>query len=133
MKKLILFSLLVSFTGFGQIKNKISTYKFGQNGMELVARTKNETIIISTFNSKMTIRRDIADKLFQLYRENKLETNKEFLVVGEIANVIGKCIIRKKDNLTVVDFYYETVLWDDGLTEVYDGKDSKDLLASDID
>jgi len=133
MKKLILFSLLVSFTGFGQIKNKISTYKFGQNGMELVARTKNETIIISTFNSKMTIRRDIADKLFQLYRENKLETDKEFLVVGEIANVIGKCIIRKKDNLTVVDFYYETVLWDDGLTEVYDGKDSKDLLASDID
>lgn len=133
MKKLILFSLLVSFTGFGQIKNNISTYKFGQNGMELVAKTKNETIIISTFNSKMTIRRDIADKLFQLYRENKLETNKEFLVVGEIANVIGKCIIRKKDNLTVVDFYYETVLWDDGLTEVYDGKDSKDLLASDID
>ncbi len=133
MKKLILFSLLVSFTGFGQIKNKISTYKFGQNGMELVAKTKNETIIISTFNSKMTIRRDIADKLFQLYRENKLETNKEFLVVGEIANVIGKCIIRKKDNLTVVDFYYETVLWDDGLTEVYDGKDIKDLLASDID
>lgn len=132
MKKLILFSLLISFTGFSQIKNKISTYKFGQNGMELVAKTKNETIIISTFNSKMTIRRDIADKLFQLYRENKLETNKEFLVVGEIANVIGKCIIRKKDNLTVVDFYYETVLWDDGLTEVYDGKELNSL-ASDID
>lgn len=132
MKKLILFSLLISFTGFSQIKNKISTYKFGQNGMELVAKTKNETIIISTFNSKMTIRRDIADKLFQLYRENRLETNKEFLVVGEIANVIGKCIIRKKDNLTVVDFYYETVLWDDGLTEVYDGKELNSL-ASDID
>lgn len=132
MKKLILFSLLISFTGFSQIKNKISTYKFGQNGMELVAKTKNETIIISTFNSKMTIRRDIADKLFQLYRENKLETNKEFLVVGEIANVIGKCIIKKKDNLTVVDFYYETVLWDDGLTEVYDGKELNSL-ASDID
>ncbi len=132
MKKLILFSLLISFTGFSQIKNKISTYKFGQNGMELVAKTKNETIIISTFNSKMTIRRDIADKLFQLYRENKLETNKEFLVVGEIANVIGKCIIRKKDNLTVVDFYYETVLWDDGLTEVYDGKELNSL-ALDID
>ncbi len=132
MKKLILFSLLISFTGFSQIKNKISTYKFGQNRMKLVAKTKNETIIISTFNSKMTIRRDIADKLFQLYRENKLETNKEFLVVGEIANVIGKCIIRKKDNLTVVDFYYETVLWDDGLTEVYDGKELNSL-ASDID
>jgi len=132
MKKLILFSLLISFTGFSQIKNKISTYKFGQNGMELVAKTKNETIIISTFNSKMTIRRDIADKLFQLYRENRLETNKEFLVVGEIANVIGKCIIRKKDNLTVVDFYYETVLWDDGLTEVYDGKELNSL-ALDID
>jgi hypothetical protein len=80
----------------------------------------------------MTIRRDIADKLFQLYRENRLETNKEFLVVGEIANVIGKCIIRKKDNLTVVDFYYETVLWDDGLTEIYDGKELNSL-ASDID
>ena len=132
MKKLILFSLLISFTGFSQIKNKISTYKFGQNGTELVAKTKNETIIISTFNSKMTIRRDIADKLFQLYRENRLETNKEFLVVGEIANVIGKCIIRKKDNLTVVDFYYETVLWDDGLTEVYDGKELNSL-ALDID
>jgi hypothetical protein len=67
----------------------------------------------------MTIRRDIANKIYDLFLNNKLETNKQVTVSGTDANVTGKCFIRKKNNLTVVDFYYETVDWNSGLREIY--------------
>jgi hypothetical protein len=120
MNKLFLLFLLITSSLFGQT-NSVSSYNFGQDGMELVATTPNETVIISTFNAKMTIRGKVAEKIYSLYLENKLETNTEILVESEEANVFGKCFIRKKNHLTVVDFYYETVLWNNGLTEFYSG------------
>ena len=100
----------------------METYAFGHDGMELVARTKKETVIVSTFNSKMNIRQDIASKVYSMYLDNKIATNKTVTINGDDATVTGKCIIRKKKNLTVVDFYYETVLWSSGLMEIYKKK-----------
>ena len=104
---------------FSHEEPKTQTYNFGQNGMELVARSKKGTIIVSTFNSKMTIRQDIANKIYAMYLADKLETNKKITVKGSEANVTGKCIIRKKKDLTAVDFYYEIVDWNNGLKEIY--------------
>lgn len=109
---------LISFA-FTPSEPPIETYHYGHNGMEVIARSKSQTVIISTFNSKMTIRKDIAYELYNLYLENKLESNQKLTVFGCEANVTGKCIIRKKNNLTVVDFYYEVVEWNNGLKEVY--------------
>jgi hypothetical protein len=120
MKKVLIGLLVVTsfaFTRFGE--PRIETYNFGQNGMELVARSKKGVIIVSTFNSKMTIRQDIAKRLYDLYLANKLQTNKKITVQGSEADVTGKCVIRKKNSLTAVDFYYEVVDWNSGLTEVY--------------
>lgn len=128
MKNIFLLLLIVSSTVFGQ-HNRISSYNYGQDGMELVATTSNETIIISTFNAKMTIRGEIAENLYSLYIENKLENNSEIVVSSEKANVFGKCFIRKKDHLTVVDFYYETIEWNDGLTEFYRGKNLNSIAV----
>ncbi len=119
MKKVILSLLLCTTFAFSNEEPKVKTYNFGQNGMELVAHSKKGTIIISTFNSKMNIRQDIASKVYNMYMANKLENNKEVTVVGEEANVTGKCVIKKKKDLTAVDFYYETVNWNNGIKEVY--------------
>ena len=97
----------------------METYGFGHDGMELVALTKKETVIISTFNSKMNIRQDIASKVYAMYLDNKIVNNKKLTINGNDATVTGKCIIRKKNNLTVVDFYYETILWCSGVMEIY--------------
>ena len=105
MKKLILSIVLLTQIAFAQEKKKIETYSFGQNGMELIAKSSKDVVIISTFNAKMTIREEIARKVYSLYAENKLETNKKYTISGNEASVTGKCVIRKKNNLIAIDFY----------------------------
>lgn len=120
MKKLFLSIIVLSCFGFSTNEDPIvTTYNYGHNGMELVARSKKGTVIISTFNSKMTIRKDIANNVYAMYIANKLENNKKVTVAGAEANVTGKCIIRKKKDLTAVDFYYEIVNWNNGHKEIY--------------
>ncbi len=119
MKKVLLGLLVVTCFAFSKADTNVETYNYGQNGMELVARSNKGVIIVSTFNSKMTIRQDIAKKLYNLYLDNKLQNNKKITVEGLEANVTGKCLIRKKNSLTTVDFYYEVVDWNSGLKEVY--------------
>jgi hypothetical protein len=98
---------------------KVTTYNYGHNGMEYVARNKNGMVIISTFNSKMTIRQEIAYKIYDMYIDKLLETDKKITVYGDEADVTGKCIIKKKDKLTTVDFYYESVQWCSGHKEIF--------------
>ena len=119
MRNLILLILLASQFTFAQKKPKVEYYSNGHNGMEFVAKNEDKTIIISTFNAKMNIRQEIARKLFDLYMDNKLNSESVITVNGTVACVTGKCVIRKKDNLTLVDFYYESVEWDSGLKEVF--------------
>ncbi len=120
MKKTI-FSLLVltCFAFSNSEEPKVTTYSYGHNGMEYVARNKNGTVIISTFNAKMTIRQEIATKIYDMYLNHKLESDKIVTVHGNEADVTGKCVIRKKDNLTAVDFYYESVSWCSGQKEIF--------------
>jgi hypothetical protein len=128
MKNLLLLVIFTTNLSFAQ--DKVSTYKFGQNGMELIARSPSGTVIISTFNSKMTIRQDIARKIYDLYKDHKITGNSRLTVYGKEAKVIGKCYIKTKKNLTSVEFYYEKVSWNNGLVEVYENiKTSQDLVA----
>ncbi len=119
MKKTIFSLLIMSCFAFSSGEPKVTTYSYGHNGMEYVAKNKNGMIIISTFNSKMTIRQEIATKIYNLYVDHKLETEKKVTIHGDQADVTGKCVIRKKDNLTAVDFYYESVLWRSGQKEIF--------------
>ncbi|HNP32107.1 MAG TPA: hypothetical protein PKN96_02310 [Flavobacterium sp.] len=119
MKKVLFGLLTLTCFAFSKGDTKVETYNYGQNGMELVARSKKGVIIVSTFNSKMTIRQEIARKLYDLYLANKLQSDKKITVDGSQADVTGKCIIRKKNTLTAVDFYYEEINWNSGLKEVY--------------
>lgn len=111
--------LLASQFVMSQQTQKTQTYKNGCNGMEYIASSKQGMIIISTFNSKTQIRQEIAQKIYKLFIENKIRSNTSITIIGNNANVIGKCIIRKKDTLTTVNFYYEKVCWNSGLIEIY--------------
>ena len=87
--------------------------------MELIAKSSKGVVIVSTFNAKMTIRQEIARKIYDLYVANKIQNKTKITVDGTEADVTGKCVIRKKNNLTAVDFYYEIIEWDSGLKEIY--------------
>lgn len=104
-------------------QEETSTYAYGHNGIELIAKNKTKTIIISTFNSKPTIKEDIAQKVFERYLNDNLSTRETIQIETDTAKVTGYCKIQTKNNLTALDFYYEKVIWDNGHTEIYKNKE----------
>ncbi len=118
MKSFTLGILLLSQVMFAQ-GNLVETYHYGQNSIELISTSNDGTIIVSTFNAKMIIRKEIAEKILSLFIEDKLKSNFNYTIEGSEANVTGNCIITVKDTLTSIDFYYEKVEWKNGVTEIY--------------
>lgn len=99
--------------------NLVETYSYGQNSIEVISTSYEGTIIVSTFNAKMNIRKEIAEKILNLFIEDKLKSNFNYTIEGSGVNVTGNCIITVKDTLTSIDFYYEKVEWKNGITEIY--------------
>ena len=128
MKNYIVLLLIFSFQiYFAQVNKslvgKVISYKHGHNGMELVITSQKETIIISTFNSKLELKEDIAQKIYTYYKNNKENKNlsKGYIVSvdGIDAKVTGKCLVTKKGKLIAVEFYYQKIEWNSGITEFY--------------
>lgn len=116
LKYLLITLLLVQFS-FCQVS--MTTYKYGYNGMELIVKSKNETIIISTFNSKKAIKDEIAQKVYDHFKNSQLNSGDTISIQGNEAKVTGKCFITRKEKLTSINFYYEKIEWNSGLTEMY--------------
>ena len=108
--------ILVAQISFSQ-KGKKEFYKNGQNGIELISQSKSGTVVISTYNAKMTIKDEIAQNFYQKYLKNELKTDATTVIIGKTAKVTGKCKIIKKAKLTSVNFYYEKIEWASGLIE----------------
>lgn len=87
--------------------------------MELIVKNNAETIIINTFNSKVAIKEEIAEKIYSLFKNNAINSGESLVVDGTKAKVKGLCYITQKGHLTSIDFYYNTVEWNSGITEVY--------------
>ena len=125
MKKITLFTLLIVSQFVSAQENKlknnlITTYKYGYNGMEYIVTSNNETIIISTYNSKKDIKDEIAQKIYAFYRDNTTyKTGDTLTIKGDDATVTGKYKVTKKGKLIAVEFYYEKIEWNSGLTELY--------------
>ena len=100
-------------------KNEIKTYNYGHNSIEIISKQKDSTIIVSTYNAKMDIRKEIAQEILNLYLDKKLKNNKSQIIIGKEASITGDCIITQKGTLTSIEFYYEKVDWNNGLTEYY--------------
>ncbi len=119
LKPTIVLLLLASQLVFSQKKPTL-TYKYGYNGMELIVKNNNETIIVSTYNSKKAIKDEIALKIYEMYSKKSFFTGDLVTITGNEAKVVGKISIRKKGNLILLDFYYDEIQWQNGLVEAYD-------------
>ncbi len=104
---------------FSQAK-KIEFYKNGQNGIEIISKSKKGiTIIISTYNAKLKIKNEVAQKFLDYYNKNNNISDSIIKLKIKDALVIGKCKLSKKDKVTNAGFYYQRVEWKDGLIEEY--------------
>ena len=127
MRKLIFFILLTAFQFVSAqesnfLKPHTTTYKYGYNGMEYIVTSKKETVIVSTYNSKFDIKDEIAQKVYNYYKDNKdncLRVEDTLTIDGKNAKVTGKYHVTKKGKLIAVEFYYEKIEWNNGLTELY--------------
>ena len=116
--------LLVLFTFVLQVvkaqSKKIEFYKNGQNGIEIISKSKKGiTIIISTYNAKLNIKNEVAQKFLEYYNKNNNISDSIIKLKVKDALVIGKCKLAKKDKVTNAGFYYQRVEWKDGLIEEY--------------
>jgi hypothetical protein len=113
---LIMIVVLISQLSIAQTPKR-EFYKNGQNGIELISQSKSGTVVISTYNAKMTIKDEIAQNFYQKYLKNEVKSDSIMVIIGKTAKVTGKCKIVKKAKLTSVNFYYEKVEWASGLIE----------------
>lgn len=120
MKRITLILLFTCFFAQSQNVKRTEEYNYGKNGIEYIAKSSTgKTIIISTFNSRPTIINEVAMNVFNYFREKAPKSGDKITLQLNDAIVNGTCEIKVKDNLTSVEFYYETVEWKNGLTEVY--------------
>ena len=120
MNKIFLVLLFCSVFAFGQKSKKSSNYNFGKNGIEYIAKTKSgKTIIISTFNSKPSLKDEIAVNVYKYFVDKSPENGEKIIVESNKAFVKGICFVNIKDKLTSIEFHYESIKWKTGLTEVY--------------
>ena len=120
MRKIILILLLSTYCTYAQSSKKVEQYNYGKNGIEYIAKSKSgKTIIVSTFNSRPTIKDEVAVNVFNYFREKAPQDGDKITILANDAVVKGTCYIKVKDKLTSVEFHYETVEWNTGLTEVY--------------
>lgn len=112
----ILLILISSFT-FAQDK-KIEYYTNGQSGIEMISKSKKGiTLIISTYNAKLDLKDEVAQKFLDYYNKNNNISDSIIKIKTKNAIVIGKCKLSKKGSVTNLGFYYQRVEWKNGLIE----------------
>jgi hypothetical protein len=120
MRKIIYILLLTTYCTFAQSSKKEEQYSYGKNGIEYIAKSKSgKTIIVSTFNSRPTIIDEVATNVFNYFREKAPQDGEKITILANEAVVKGIYNIKVKGNLTSIEFHYETVDWNNGLTEIY--------------
>ena len=97
---------------------KIEYYQNGQNGIELISKSKmGLTVIVSTYNAKLSLKNEVAKLFYEYYQKNNNIADSILKLKTKDALVIGKCKITKKAKVTNIDFYYQRVEWLSGLIE----------------
>lgn len=113
--KLIVTLILVTFNSYSQ---KITTYNYGQDGMEIVMKSEECTFIYSNFNAIIGIRTEVGIEIMKQY-SYKPSSSKLIEVKMKDYTVSGRLVIIMKDNLISLNFYYTKVKWKNGDIDLY--------------
>jgi hypothetical protein len=124
MRKMAFLLLATSYFSYSQSIQKVEPYQYGKNGMEYIVKSNSgKMVVVSTFNSRPTIIEEVAEKMYIYFRDKTPNDGDKITLLTKNAIVKGTCYIKTKDHLTSVEFYYESVEWDNGITEVYHNPD----------
>jgi len=117
---MIFILLISSYFSYSQSIQKVEPYQYGKNGMEYIVKSSTgKMIVVSTFNSRPTIIEEVAERMYVYFRDKNPNDGDKITLLTNDAVVKGTCYIKTKDHLTSVEFFYESVEWNNGITEVY--------------
>ena len=102
--------------------DKIEYYKNGQNGIELIVKINNKTLLISTYDSKPSLKEEVAKILFNLYKNKIIKNDTLIKLRLEKAYLHGLCKLKTSDSYTNLSFYFEKIEWFDGRVEIHQGE-----------
>lgn len=109
-----LFFMLYFTISFSQVQN----YTYGYEGMEIVSRWRDSTLIYSHSGAKAIIRREVGDSIVKMYSRDLIKDGDLKVKIGS-AEIIGKIKIQRVKRLISVTFTYFRVIWNSGLIEEY--------------
>jgi hypothetical protein len=110
--------LLLFITSFVYSQQRIEYYNHGYDGMESVSRVRgsDSMVVYSNYRARPLIRREVCDSILKKYRYLK---NGSYNVVIKDAKVFGRLEIVRKDNLVSIKYFYDRIIYSNGLTEIY--------------
>lgn len=122
MQKFILtffLAILASSFSYSQEK-KFSSYQYGKNGIDyIITYESGNMIVVSTFNARVDLIDPVAKAMFYYYTQHKPKSGDLVSLQVDGAKVTGTCKVWESENLTSVEFHYETIMRDNGITELY--------------
>ena len=110
--------LLLFITTFVYSQQKVQYYNYGYDGMESISnvRGSDTMVVYSNYKSRPLIRREVCDTIIKNYKKLK---NGPYIVNIKSAKVFGRLRIDRKHNLVSIKYFYERIIYSNGLTEIY--------------
>jgi hypothetical protein len=123
--KIMIMCLFFSAQLFSQTSKVAVPYKYGYEGIELIAKTKaDSTIVYSHRGAKATIRTEVGNNIVKLYSNGHLK-NGLLTISIQRATVTGKIKIKRRGKLISIMFTWIVVKWSTGLIEEYRPKQKR--------
>jgi hypothetical protein len=110
--------LLLFLSTFVYSQQKVQYYNYGYDGMESIGRVRgsDSMVVYSNYKSRPLIRREVCDTILKNYKKLK---NGPYIVNIKSAKVFGRLRIDRKHNLVSIKYFYERIIYSNGLTEIY--------------
>ena len=112
MKLLFILLFIASIT----TAQKVQYYQYGQDGIELFAKRPDTTYVYHQRQAKMTIRVEVSLIILNTYLSKKNLGGRKTICTSQ-GEVTGFLTIYSKLGMVVLDFQYETIVWDSGIIE----------------
>jgi hypothetical protein len=93
-----------------------TTYKYGQDGIELFVKGKETLYVYQQTQAKMNIRGEVASEILRTYLKKKNLGGKKTICTSQ-GEVTGILKITRKHNFVLLNFQYTSILWNDGTLE----------------
>jgi hypothetical protein len=113
---LIRISTLLIFSMSYSQSNKIEHYRYGYEGIELITKVNDTTIVYTHHLAKPQIRISVGNTILHLYSKGELKDGYLKVIVPE-ATVFGTIKIKKSGTIIQINFSYSRVEWSNGKIE----------------